>query len=274
MLSPSFDLRTVASCVINLDRDTQRLETFQRKYNARGIYPQRQPAVYGTDLNLKQLMDEHVIDSSIVHHMKHGRTIHSQINTMGAIGCYLSHVNVWNRLLSDELHDMYMVFEDDCDTPTVPIEEINRYVNETIQLHPEWDLIYIGYLRDYGTTRHEEVGCNQLRIADSVFGAHAYLLNKKGARKCLAHAFPIVFHVDWFLSYQCSSGRVDAYRPTVAFIHQNQSETTIHWDHKNNTKLMMNYLPNQWLNIILVFFTICFVLTVVFAWKMILKMKK
>ena len=41
------------------------------------------------------------------------RDYHYEINTMGAIGCYLSHIEVWKKIKEDKNCNYGMIFEDD-----------------------------------------------------------------------------------------------------------------------------------------------------------------
>lgn len=266
-----FDICTVPSRVINLDRDTNKLKNFRSRFNPLGIHPQREPAVLGKNLNFQELLDRHMVDASIAYQMKHGRSINSQINTLGAIGCYLSHVNIWQQLVNDTSTDMYMVFEDDCAAPSAAIPVINSFVNQTIQRNPDWGIIYLGYSDGGGIlpSTQQQVDAQTERICDSILCTHAYLINRQGAQTCLEHAFPIVFHVDWYLSYQCTSGRLNGFCPTKPMFRQTASgdPNIIHWDQKNGMKLLLNWLPNWALQILVAVFFICLVCTIIFIYN-------
>jgi GR25 family glycosyltransferase involved in LPS biosynthesis len=61
-----------------------------------------------------------------------------------AVGCYLSHWNLWRTLFlwqEDPLPEFYFIFEDD----TVCAADMYRVASDTVRkLPPDWDMLYIG----------------------------------------------------------------------------------------------------------------------------------
>lgn len=264
----SFDLCSVPSVVINLDRDQEKLEKFNRRFNKLNIFPKRSPAVNGKSLSLRDMINEKLVDASVEYTINNGRSNDSQVPSMGAIGCYLSHVGVWQRLIQDPSTDMYMVYEDDCDVDSKDIPKINQFVNETIQLFPDWHIIYLGNIDMFLSnllSHHQQVDSLRQKVNGMVFGTHSYLINKTGAQKLLTYAFPIVFQIDSYMSFQFMTNQVNAYRPYKQnFTSQLSHSSTIQMD-GFNLRSMMSCLPNTVLWIFIVIFAVCFLFTLYYT---------
>lgn len=273
-----FDLCTVSSVVINLDRDTVKLEKFNKRFNKLGIFPQRFPAVNGKSLSLKDMIHEKLVDASVHYTIKNGRSTNSEISSMGGIGCYLSHVGIWQRLLKDPSTDMYMVYEDDCDVPDTSISNINNCVTNIFTNYPDWNVIYLGDLQiltGLGLFPQKPVDSKNFQIVDMIYGTHAYLINRQGASQLLKYAFPIVFQVDSYMSYQYANQSVIAYRPyTKSFMKQLlPTSSSVQTDSLSNVRTLVNWFPNKWIWIFLIIFLVCFGVTIVTVVQKLRKIK-
>ncbi|MFN3664318.1 glycosyltransferase family 25 protein, partial [Yoonia sp.] len=89
--------------LINLDRDTDRLAAMQRQLDAMGLDYTRFPAIYGKDRaeELAQRVDAQA----------YARNMGQEISP-GHMGCYASHVAVWD-LLAGSPHRVALILEDD-----------------------------------------------------------------------------------------------------------------------------------------------------------------
>ena len=65
---------------------------------------------------------------SVQYTIKNGRTGHNNIGSTGAIGCYLSHIALWKKLVESN-DNMYIIFEDDVDINN-NIKNINEKINK------------------------------------------------------------------------------------------------------------------------------------------------
>jgi GR25 family glycosyltransferase involved in LPS biosynthesis len=109
------------------------------------------------------------------------RVRHSDLST-GAVGCFLSHVTVMRMLLHDEVNDAYVVMEDDT---LIPRDMRNRIDTALQEAPSDWDVILFGYhLLEYldEQQQHNKLPAASRKVR-TFWGTHAYLLNKRGARK-------------------------------------------------------------------------------------------
>jgi GR25 family glycosyltransferase involved in LPS biosynthesis len=144
------------------------------------------------------------------------RTKHYQL-TMGAIGCYLSHVKVWEHILKHD-NDVVLVLEDDAKLP----ENFLSEVNENVKYIPnDWDIILLGYLckKCYEFQKYKEVERFQL--------THAYLIKKTAIVKMMNSntLFPITQQIDALMSELSSI--INIYSLKKKIVPQFQSRTDI-----------------------------------------------
>lgn len=117
------------------------------------------------------------------------RKIHSDLPSKNAVGCYISHTNLWKNLLNST-NDYYFIFESDVNCLSYNFQNI---INEYITKFPDGDILFFGI---FGHNSSEIV-----KLDNRFFGLHAYLINKRAARILLDHAFPIEEQLDSFMSY-------------------------------------------------------------------------
>jgi glycosyl transferase family 25 len=221
----SIDITQIKSYVINLKSNTKNLERVQKSLNAISIFPERFDAVYGKDLD--PLYIDKITYPSVQYTMKNGRYIDSNIETLGAIGCYLSHVKLW-EILANSDDDMLLILEDDAITNNFSVFQINQFLNEIIENDPNWDIIFLGYSKPFPSPNVDTAISNSVyKINEITFQTHAYMLSKKGALKLLVNAFPIVDQVDSYMSYMAMTRGLNSYRGIVKYIKQFNEEGSI-----------------------------------------------
>ena len=107
----------------------------------------------------------------------------------GAIGCALSHLELWNQLLADTKYDKYLILEDDIRLNPDFITKFNAIQNLIKNIN--WDIIYLGF---HVKVSHRRAYREKLQninkqtilpydISYSTGGAFGYIINKSGARK-------------------------------------------------------------------------------------------
>lgn len=117
------------------------------------------------------------------------RTSDEQLKGLGAVGCYLSHVQVWKEFLESDATTA-LILEDDLDPKHAP--HIGLLVGQ--MLKSEWDIGLLGWV---GTTYDPYKG---------FIGAHAYLLNRHAAQTLVNGAFPLTKQVDFYLNDHIRAG--------------------------------------------------------------------
>lgn len=108
---------------------------------------------------------------------------YTQMNS-GRIGCFLSHIMLWNHILYSN-YDEVLILEDDF-ILNVSLNKILEYKNE---LPIDWDLFFIGYCCE-NEDKMKSISEN-IMTGDGIC-THGYFINKK----CISKLLPMIFPVD------------------------------------------------------------------------------
>lgn len=122
------------------------------------------------------------------------RAEHRQL-TLGAVGCYLSHIEIWSSLDRDHA----IVFEDDTN-PTVTSAETDAAL---AWLPDDWDIVFLGV---FGEPRDN--ARLSIRRVERFYGMHAYIIRRTCARALLTRALPMHMQIDSWLSRLSIQGSV------------------------------------------------------------------
>jgi glycosyl transferase family 25 len=157
-------------------------------------------AINGKDLSmtLEQIGYKHPfvnVSLSGQYSIYNGRKEHKELTSKGAIGCYLSHVLLWKKLVESE-NEYMLIFEDDI----VPLyinsnEKINELLNES---NCDFDILLLGCnCRDK----------NKIEVSKNInkciffFELHSYIISKKAAKELLKYIYPIDMQIDSYISF-------------------------------------------------------------------------
>ena len=137
--------------------------------------------------------------------------------TQGAIGCFLSHIKVWEDLLaSNKSHAL--IFEDDARPPP----NFHKIANKIMARIPQdWDIVLFGK-HCYDCDDEGEY----LKVKRFIL-LHCYMINKKCVLKIFneRNLFPISQQLDAYLSE--ISGFLNIYSPKSNIVTQSNSRTDI-----------------------------------------------
>ncbi len=233
--------------VINLDRDNQRLVDLQSQFDNVGLSFERVSGVYGKDLTDKQL-EQNV------------SKLYRKFGPKSAIGCAMSHMKVWQRIV-DNNDQVALILEDDVVFTDNFLEKFNS-IFPTVP--NDFDILYLGCINSCNINKkfdmYYSITKNILfkgkytkpfvKINDHVFepplplAAHAYIITNKTARYLLENFKKdlIKFHVDvqmvWYTYYL----RVYCIYPHLI----NQENVNV--NSSNNTATRFPFLINKLLD--------------------------
>jgi len=131
-------------------------------------------AVKGDKLNINQLMDDNKIPR--------GWEKNEAQHKLREIGCYLSHYNIYTKILNDKLPGYTIIFEDDFNIQT------DNFENDVISLiknsNDDFDMIYLGnWYNNHGTIINNNL--YNLDKDNHLIGTHAYIVNNKNIEKII-----------------------------------------------------------------------------------------
>jgi GR25 family glycosyltransferase involved in LPS biosynthesis len=204
-----FALRTPATTeltrvlVINMDKNTGRMDNIKKHHvnSNMSLELERFPAVLGANLNPADHVTPEALMELAATEQNGFRTKHHQL-TRGAIGCYMSHVNILKQMGPE---DVYFILEDDAVFGPGLESEIKKLLKDAPR---DWDMILLGYnsLKPRGSS-------GSFLSVNSFWGTCGYLINHKGAQKFLRESSKqkIDCQIDSFMSWMSASNKLNVW---------------------------------------------------------------
>lgn len=147
-------------------------------------------AVNGDKLDLNKLINENIVDAHL---------INGTSNRNREIGCYMSHLYIYNKIQNDQndqndqnvqndqnnkkKYKYTVIFEDDFNNKHSDlIDEIISIINQLNNANIDFDFIYLG---NHHENRGELVINNIYKVSNNthLYGLHAYIINNKNINK-------------------------------------------------------------------------------------------
>lgn len=190
--------------VVTLARSPHRWKHFLSSGYGERDFPrlQRFEGVDGRTVNPKN--DSRLSVTARVTIMRGHRRDHTDINTLGMVGCYLSHVALWRKVVDDDL-PLAVAMEDDAYVTSTQRDRVDGLL---AQLPPptEWDVLILGHAHPPTQTPSKRFpGFGDVTYW---YGTIAYVVSKRGAQRLLAQALPILFQVDGYMAYMAKLGQL------------------------------------------------------------------
>jgi GR25 family glycosyltransferase involved in LPS biosynthesis len=179
--------------VINLPRRVDRWETLCRRMNGAGLTRLiKAPAIDGMDLPGAQIaaltgLDGKNVDEAPRSHLS---------LTRPAVGCFLSHLAIWRRLIDENL-PRALILEDDA-APTA-ICSGEKLQSALAFMPDDAGLVFPGLIIMGGLAERSTV-CGLARIY-YFNGTFAYFVTPAMCRRLLRHLLPLRSHVDHQISH-------------------------------------------------------------------------
>ena len=177
--------------VINLEKEKERLQAFDKQMSKNKINYERFNAVEG----LKVLKDDRLSDYC------------NTFCTDGMKGCALSHRSIWDTMVKNGYRNI-MICEDDAMIPDTFDKDLQ---NVYYHIPKDYDILYLGCLfgcKDDSSLNKLVTKVNGYEPQDvndkvvevkGTIGLHCYILSLEGAKKLIQH--PITFHIDTQVMY-------------------------------------------------------------------------
>ena len=196
---------------INLARRSDRWENFGAQRGIQGLGPdvvKRWDAVDGAALDY--MNDARVGFRTRRNILKKLRRAWEDIYTPGALGCYLSHVGIWEWLAQSD-SQACVVLEDDCKVPDDFAAKLRGLWEESAVIQNGRYDICVLHRRAGKVAAAASVaagaaggtgslgGDERIEPMESFYNTTGYIITRNCARRLLAHAFPIQVHVDRYI---------------------------------------------------------------------------
>lgn len=224
--------------LINLNYRKDRLEIFKNTYNFHNIDYEVIPAIDGNNLDINRLYKQQILGEYCMNTMnKNIRDFHYEINTKGAIGCYLSHIEVWKKIKENKNCNYGIIFEDDIDINNNITEKV--IYNYISNLPNDWDILLLNKNRVVMTREK-----NNLFKVSKFICTHSYIIKRSSIDKILKKILPINQQIDFKLSCLAKNGKINVYLyndiNNKKFYKQYYSSTDIQSDTDENASWLLN----------------------------------
>ena len=193
--------------VITLARTPARLARFKRSSSAFSEFPRLQE-FSATDGRTLDVISETRLTSRARVRTRDvsGRRAHSDLQTLGMAGLYVSHVDVWKAFLASG-EPLGLVLEDDA----VVAVGVGVRVEAALAGMPPpeaWDVWLVGALALRATgAAPPGLPPGWVAVTDW-WGTQAYVVTRRGAAALLAHAYPADAQIDAYMAQMAALGEV------------------------------------------------------------------
>lgn len=183
------------SYLINLDRRKDRLENFERNVKEKGLIFsnfERFPAI-----DAKTLSDQYInsiIDPSARKSVFGKREYHEELNGKGSVGCYLSHITLWDIALST--NQTILIMEDDINFVDGIMEKLQE-ISSFLPQSSSGELILFNYQFN---TKPEKINEYIFKVKH-FFGLGFYIITPEFVKKMQQFLFPLKYQIDSVLSF-------------------------------------------------------------------------
>lgn len=164
--------------------------------------------------------------------VKKTRRAHEELSTPGGVGCYLSHVNLWQKFLTESSAPAMLVFEDDVKLTEDSYKNLQSLFDKSNILknptaydfcilspssHPKYTTRILNY--------KDDSNLDKLTSFTTLVG---YVITRKGAEKILPLVFPIESHIDQFIGICSNMNLLDVCAPKSKIFKYNASASDIY----------------------------------------------
>uniref|UniRef100_A0A6B2EBA8 Putative glycosyltransferase 25 family member n=1 Tax=Phlebotomus kandelakii TaxID=1109342 RepID=A0A6B2EBA8_9DIPT len=179
--------------MVNLKRRPERRRKMEGSFRLLGLDVEYFEAVDG-----KKIDEEFLSRWKIDFLPEYADPYHKRPMTMGEVGCFLSHLTIWRRIVEERLKEV-LILEDDIRFEPFFRERFISLLNEA-RHQGSWDLIYLGRKRLHDSSEPWVDDCQQLVYPSYSYWTLGYLISYQGAKKLLdARPLEKLMPVDEFL---------------------------------------------------------------------------
>lgn len=193
--SNAWRIQDIPAFCITLERRLDRWKRFQTQSGVQSLPVKRFLGVDGKTLDLRT--DERVATFTKRNILTKSRRSHEELNSIGGVGCALSHIAVWQWMV-DNNQPLCLIFEDDAVVPPDFTQRANTLIGTSLLRDPKaWDLWLLGGTWDDLSSIPKEK--HLVRIGSFVL-FHAYVMTLPMAKRLLKDVYPIHGHIDLWTS--------------------------------------------------------------------------
>jgi glycosyl transferase family 25 len=214
--------------VINMVSNTERLASFKHQYEKSDLAWKEYilyPAIVGKDLDIKNYITPLAYDKLMETDRTKKRKHHYDI-TRGAVGCYLSHLNIYKKIAESNKKNG-LIFEDDV---MIATDFYKRMLFGLNTVPNNWDIYLLGLI-----CLKCDINNNFVDVT-KFWGTHAYLVKKDAAAKLVNYFSKLIDkQIDADLSSLIKEKKIKVYAINpIIVVQQNEFESDIQVPVENN----------------------------------------
>ena len=180
----------------------------------------------------------------------------------GVIGCALSHIKIWRRLINDPKNNYYIVLEDDIEL----VENFDSKLNlmlHYIKQHSCPDVVMLGHCFMNGKPEHSNenpFGFELFDFNNFRGGTYGYIVSKAAAWKYtqIVNTYGVQNGIDWFMKLNHQKVNIFISIPHLVhtdYFHSNDVDTDIQNDYtpvsekiiqKNDEEVTIKFIGTQY----------------------------
>ncbi len=177
--------------VINLSKSVNRKNHIINMFKPLDINYQFFEAVDGTQLTQQKIAE--------IYDQKMAKKLRGRDLTLGELGCSLSHLGIYKKMLSENMEKVIILEDDACIGKNFVkiIKQINYFPND-------WELVLLGYVIPKHNCKIAQFKMNNVpnyylyKSISHFSAAHGYIINQNGAKKILKVNRKIYSPIDHF----------------------------------------------------------------------------
>ncbi len=151
-------------------------------------------AVNGRKMDIKKLLEDNIISIRSYSDIMSGRVEHVGLTNLGAVGCTLSHYELWKKCI--DMNYPYIIIAEDDNKMDRPLDKE--------------DLQKISSLLEKKNSLVVSTKVNSLNDYKIQFiGLHFYIASQGACKELVKNCFPIDVQTDWYVSHIASQGKIN-----------------------------------------------------------------
>jgi len=203
-VTKNFDSNEFEVYLINMPKNTDRLKNFQESYTNSDMSFKKFnifPAIVGKELNIIDFVSPKAYQQ-ILFSEKTGSRMHHYDLTRGAVGCYLSHLSIYKKIIEKNMK-YGIIFEDDA---IIATDFYKRLLYGLNIVPKDWDIFLLGVICLKCDFEKEYINIKRF------WGTHGYIINNQSAKKIIEYLDkPLSKQIDADMSLLIKKGIINVY---------------------------------------------------------------
>lgn len=158
-------------------------------------------AIDGRQMNVEKLREQKLVTIRAFNDIKTQRVEHAGISSLGAIGCALSHYELWKKCVENDMEHI-IILEEDVYFPKKFTENDIKFIDETLQ-KPKSCF--------FSTTIKYSKDLIEMCLL------HFCIMSKDACKELIKHMFPIDVQVDHYISHIATLGIINIGAKPIAY---------------------------------------------------------